>query len=106
RRSGQGSIDVVGGAGVLMYNTCPSSPCNGASANDVFLGGTGTIAWHGSPSYDNVVLWTDRTSGNGSDITLTGDGAGSEQGIVYAINSPVKLAGNGTAPWQIVADTI
>jgi hypothetical protein len=104
--TGQGSIDVQGGGAVLLYNTCPSSPCNGVDAGDISLAGTGTVSWHGSPSYDNVVIWTDRTSGSGSDITLTGNGAGNEYGIVYAINSPVKLAGNGSAPWQIVADTI
>src|SRR5437868_5385313 len=90
--SGNGNLQTSGG--VLLYDTCRPSPCNGARPADISVSGNGNISWTGLSTYDNVLLWVDRTAGAGTNVTVTGNGAGTQWGIVYAITSQIAIAGN------------
>jgi Flp pilus assembly protein TadG len=96
--TGQGSLT---GNGVLIYNAPQSS------TDEISLTGQGNITLTPMTSgpYTNFVIFQDRTSN--APMNLTGNGALSVTGIIYAAKAPLNLTGNGTTDeygWQIIAD--
>jgi len=96
--------------GVLLYNTCPTSPCNGSQPDDIEKGGNAIIKVKGLPEYDNIVIWVDRTAGDGSQVKLVGGADDYLAGRIYAITAKVDISGSPgvvlTLNMSIVADTI
>jgi len=106
--NGNGVLDP--GEEVLLYDTCASSPCNGARPGDMEITGSVNVALKGVPAYHNIVIWVDRTAGAGSLVKLGGSAAAGVDGTVYALKSEVDIDGSGVATltlnMAIVADTI
>jgi len=98
----QGGFTMTGGtvtsngAEVLLYSTCPTSPCNGAKPGDLdFAGGTVTNLKGDSTRY-NILFWIDRTgqvNPNMSTLKLSGQGDIQLEGIAYAIASAIDVTG-------------
>jgi hypothetical protein len=106
--NGNGVLDP--GEEVLLYDTCASSPCNGAKPSDIEITGSVKVALKGVPAYHNIVIWVDRTAASGSLVKLGGSAAAGVDGTVYALKSEVDIDGSGVATltlnMAIVADTI
>jgi Flp pilus assembly protein TadG len=106
--NGNGVLDP--GEEVLLYDTCSTTPCNGATPDDVEITGSVNVALKGVPAYHNIVIWIDRTAGAGSLLKLGGSAAAGVDGTVYALKSEVDIDGSGVATltlnMAIVADTI
>ena len=82
---------------VLFYATCSGSPCDGDVAGQVRFAGIVDVDLTGMPEYGNVVVWVDRTSGDGVGVTLSGESVQGLTGSIYAIASQVNVSGQGVA---------
>jgi hypothetical protein len=106
--NGDGDLDP--GEEVLLYNTCPTSPCKGSQPGDIEISGNAITSVKGHPDYENIVIWVDRTAGDGSQVKLVGGAAEGLTGRIYAITAKVDISGAQgielTLNMSIVADTI
>lgn len=112
--NGNGVLDP--GEEVLLYNTCPSSPCNGAKPGDMRFEGGGTLLLKGLSTQENMLIWVDRTAGadcsppSCSVVRFRGDSTSGLEGRVYAYGSAVDIRGSCpvalTVNMNIVADQI
>jgi hypothetical protein len=102
--TGNGSVIVQNGGEVLLYNTCPSSPCNGSVPGSIDIEGNGAVSLRGLSSNNNIMLWVDRTAGTAGGLQMCGNASGSQHGIIYAPTQTLKVCGNGTVTWQAIVD--
>ena len=102
----EGSLQVSAGtftsngAGVLIYLTCPSSPCAGADPGHLRFTGSAVVDLRGLASASDMVIWADRTAGLNADgtprhvIQITGNNATAIDGRIYGVHSHITLDGN------------
>jgi hypothetical protein len=85
------------GQEVLLYSTCPTSPCNGASTNPTltvrFDGGV-TTNLDGHSDYANIVVYVDRTASS-AEVRLTGGSTHSLSGSVYNVACGTTCSSDG-----------
>jgi Flp pilus assembly protein TadG len=98
---------------VMFYVTCTSypTPCNGANAGIFSSSGQSTFELQGidGDPYENLAIFVDRTAGPATAVDISGQGASTMSGAVYAIGSNVTITGNGTTlnlNIAVVADTL
>jgi hypothetical protein len=105
------STGVLNGDNVMFYVTCVSTsnanvaaPCDGRDPAPFQSAGVSRFDLSGipgSPEYENLAIFVDRTSGPGLTIPpgpavqISGQGASQMTGAVYAISSKVLITGNG-----------
>lgn len=98
------------GAEVLLFNTCPTFPCNGAVPGDIRFAGQTTTSLTGHSDYGNVVIWFDRTAGPGASLILQGGAASGINGSAYLLTSKADISGTAstttTLNMSVVADTV
>jgi Flp pilus assembly protein TadG len=94
---------------VLLFATCPTSPCNGTVAGTFAMAGQGSLRMQGRTEYDNMLIWVDRTSPEASVVSFSGGSVGQLQGRLYALNSDVDFTGSAagtlTLNMSLVAGT-
>jgi hypothetical protein len=101
---------VLNGDNVLFYITCPhvsdanrAAPCDGRDPAPFQSAGVSRFDLSGkpgSPEYENLAIFVDRTSGPGLEdpgpaVQISGQGASQMTGAIYAIGSKVLITGNG-----------
>jgi hypothetical protein len=99
---------------VMFYVTCSNypTPCNGTNPTGFSSSGQSLFKLQGiegSPRYENLSIFVDRTAGPGTAVDLSGQGASTMSGAIYAIGSNVTITGNGTTlnlNIAVVADTL
>jgi Flp pilus assembly protein TadG len=104
--TGNGSVNVQNNGEVLLYNTCASSPCNGATPGSIDIAGNGAVSLRGLSSNHNIMVWVDRTASSAGGLKICGHASGSQTGIIYAPSQTLKVCGNGTVTWQAIVDQI
>jgi hypothetical protein len=91
----------MGNEGVTLYFTCPTSPCDGATAPNVNWTGTPMqlgsqdTRLRGNPDHNHMLIWVDRTSSDLSPNTVSIAGGMNVflNGRVYALHSDLALTG-------------
>ncbi len=97
---------LFGSAELLIYMTCPSSPCNGSTPPpfDVKGGADGLLKLEltGHSGFEHLALWVDRPAASSQNcVSVTGQGDVRIDGNIYAIGCTVHLAGQGNAVFDI-----
>lgn len=109
-----GNGSSLTGSGVMFYNTCNPSPCNGGSAGyaSISIGGGTTVNLSGETSglYSGILFYQDRTVG-GSNLndTVAGNAAVTLTGVLYFPKSQLTYSGGTgsvTNYMVIVANTV
>jgi hypothetical protein len=99
--------ELISDGEVLIYGTCPTSPCAGQPAANLHITAQATVDLTGHSDYENILFWLDRTSGapqtvvgscpTNRAICISGSGSISLFGSVYAATGSVDIAGTGEA---------
>jgi hypothetical protein len=109
-----GNGSSLTGSGVMFYNTCNPSPCNGGNAGYASIstsGGT-TVNLSGETSglYSGILFYQDRTvSGPNLNDTMSGNSAVTLTGVLYFPNSQLTYSGGSgsvTNYMVMVANTV
>ncbi len=98
---------LYGTSELLIYMTCPSSPCNGANPASFKISGgaegglmlelTGLSGY-----YEHIAIWVDRTASPSSKcVSITGQGNVQIDGNIYALGCTVQMSGQGDAVFDI-----
>jgi len=101
------------GTGVVFYNTCSPSPCNGGQNNykpfTISGGGTSSMSAPTSGSLAGILVFQDRTVNTGSQDTVSGGSSTCFTGVLYFSQTQLTYSGGssgGSCNTQLVADTI
>ena len=103
----------MAGDDILLYSTCPTSPCNGAVPGTLTFAPGSKLNLSGVPGTASackatpptgcrdMLFWVDRTAAGGPAIEINNPSLIDLRGRIYALNSKFEIIGDATPPMTL-----